>query len=420
MSFRVQGAPTAIESNTRGAGMVDGSQLGDTFPGVLSSLQEDPGASRVSNLYYNAAVGSFRQPSFQRAFGSYNLTMNIQRFGDSGSIEINPDIYWKGPMLLRCTFNIPYAYHGPDSYVPYGVPRPLSVFGNPAVHTPTTPALFGPYYGFDLGPLGLYDSTWGDASVDSAMVIQKASSVTMRPRLFYSWGAAYANISNVRMNMGGAMSYVIDRYANFVGVMASCPSLCQRAALMRAAGNGTLIPDFDNEFRFGLSHETCETGGITCFSADGGIMDNGLVRDTQPNFGDSEQAGSSMYPAPLVEHWVIALKTPQTNFGCGLYTDTRRPIDTRLFSSNFVLEIFTANSMDSFVDSGLGYQPQLGRYPSTQLEWGNPWNYGMLIPQDIDSGLWANTDGLFPSMLFRQLNIPYFVNDYPNYTNPSK
>lgn len=414
MSFRVQGAPSAIESNTRGAGMVEGSQLGDTFPGVLSSLQEDPGASRVSNLYYDAAVGSFRQPSFQRAFGSYNLSMNIQRFGDSGSVEINPDIYWKGPMLVRCVFNIPYTYHGPDSYVPSNIPRPLSYFG-----VQETPVAQGPpYYANDNGAYGMVDDSLANPYKAVSFAIQKASMITARPRIFYSWGAGYANLQGIRMNMGGAMSYVLDKYSNFIGIMASCPSLCQRAALMRASGNGTLIPDHANESRFGLTHETCEIGSIPQFSADGGVMSNSTVQASALAYGAGDQNGCSMFPGPVVEHWVVAIKTPQTNFGCGLHTDTRRPIDTRLFSSNFVFEIFTAPSLDTFVDSGTGYQPQLGRYPVQAKDWGKPWLYGMMIPQDYTTGVWASTDGLFPSMMYRQLSIPYFVNQDSSF-NPS-
>lgn len=404
--YRVQGAPTAIESNTHGAGMVEGDQLGDTFPGVLSTLQEDPGASKVSNLYYKEAVGTFRQPSFQRAFGSYNLTMNISRFGDSASVEINPDIFWKGPMMIRTSFLIPYTYHGPDVYVPHEIPAPITKYGT---GLPFASAAIPYYYGnYEMMHPGLVDTNQvgviGNGAI--AFYIQKASTITVRPRMFYSWGAAYANIHSIRMNMGGALNYVLDRYANFVGIMASCPSLIQRAALMRAAGNGTLIPDFANEHRYGLTHETCELGNLPMFSADGGAMSSNSVIASAQGFGGNGQNGASNIPGPIVEHWIACVKTPQTNFGCGIYGDHRRPIDTRLFSSNFVFEVFTANKLDTFIDSGTGYQPVLGRYPVTISDWGADFLSGLHIPQGYLTALWSRTDGLFPSMCYRQLQLP--------------
>ncbi len=409
--YRVQGAPTAIESNTRGAGMVEGDQLGDTFPGVLSTLQEDPSASKVSNLYYKEAVGSFRQPSYQRSFGAKNLSMPITRFGDSAMVEINPDIFWKGPMMLRTTFVIPYTYHGPDVFVPHLRRAETTNFGSVKNAWVTSGSSSTPYnslYG------GNEFTHWGleDASITTAQkaafYIQKAATCNVRPRIFYSCGAAYANLAQLRMNMGGAMSYVLDRYANFVGIMASCGSLVQRAALMRAAGNGTLIPDFVNEKRYGLTHETCEIGQIQQYSADGGAMNSTLVTNSYTNNGGiGYQNGASNIPGPAVEHWIACIKTPQTNFSSGQHTDVRRPIDTRLFSSNFVFEVFTANNLDTFIDSGTGFQPVLGRFPTSTNDWSAGYLSGLHIPQGSALNLWQNTDGLFPCMLYRQLQLPY-------------
>lgn len=409
--YRVQGAPSAIESNTRGAGMIEGEQLGDTFPGVLSTLQEDPGASRVSNLYYKEAVGSFRQPSFQRAFGAYNLTMNITRFGDSGSVEINPDIFWKGPMLLRTTFVLPYTYHGPDVYVPHKVFAPQTAFGNPTGYRVSS---VNPLYiNFNYGHYGMSDPIETDVGGNVAFYVQRASTVNVRPRMFYSWGAAYANIQSVRMNMGGALNYVLDRYANFVGIMASCPSMVQRAALMRAAGNGTLIPDYEKEHQYGLTHETCELGNLPLYSADGGVVSSNAVVQSAQNYGNGPANGASSIPGPIVEHWVAAIKTPQTNYGCGVYGDHRRPVDTRLFSSNFVFEVFTANKMDTFVDSGTGFQPTLPRVPFANSD--NPGTDKALIINAAKTfAMWNNTDGLFPSMTYRQLQLP--TNDLSMYS----
>lgn len=378
--FRVQGAPSTIQSNVVGAGLIEGDQIGDQLPGVLASLQESPEASKTSSLYYNETVGVFNQPSYQRAMGALNLPVPITKFGDSGSIEVNPDMYWKGPCMLSTTFIIPYAYYGPVIYRP------------PEKDYITDSAL----------------NTYGDISYggSGSFYNQSAGSVTVRPRLFYSWGAAYANLRQIRMNMGGAMSYVLDHYSNFVGVMASCVSLIQRAALMRAAGSGVMIPDRVNETRFGLTHETAEIGSIPLFSADGGLLSatNAIASyQAYGQGGSSKQTGPASVAGPLIEHWLAVVKTPHTNFAS--MHQMRRPIDTRLFSSNFVIDYFTNNAMDTFMDTGTGWQPVVSRIATSSTDV-PPANYaGYYIPNNAVSKIYKAQDGLFPCMLYRQLQI---------------
>ena len=380
--FRTQGAPSVIQSNVVGAGLVEGDQLGDQLPGVLQSLQEGPEASKTSTLYYNENVGQFNQPSFQRSFGAFNLNIPIQKFGDSGSVEVNPDIYWKGPCIVSTVFTIPYAYYGPNVY------RPTNQkfdYMNSAVSF-----VYGDRHGG--GDQGYYD--------------QYSSSCTVRPKMFYSWGAAYAAIRETRLNMGGAMSYVLDHYANFVGVMASCYSMTQRAGLMRAAGCGVMIPDFVNELKYGLTHETGELGMIPLYAADGGALSFDASNENYTSNGYTGQTGCTSICGPANERWSMAIKTPHTNFQ-NMFQH-RRPIDTRLFSSNFVMDFFSQRSLDTFIDSGLGYQPMLARKPVINNGViSAPFN-GLNIIQAYNSCCYKLTDGLFPSMTYRQLQLPNY------------
>lgn len=385
MAFHTQGAPTVIPTNTMGAGSIQGDQLGDQLPGVLSSLQESPEAGKYTTLYYLESVGRFAQPSFQRAMGFANLPLPIQKFGDSGSVSINSDIFWRGPALLTCRFNIPYSYYGPNVYTPQ--------------RTPYSSGTASSSYSYE------------DYSYDGTheWMLQYASAVNVRPRMFYSWGAGYANLREVRMNMGGAMSYVLDHYSNFVALMASCPSLIQRAALMRAAGHGTLIPDKMGEQLLGLTHDTAEIGMVQNYTADGGSTSTTNSYASVAAFGGgvNPQTGPSAVPGPIIEHWVIAIKTPHTNYHS--MQQYRRPIDTRLFSTDFIFDFFCAPSLDQFVDSGIGYQPLLGVKPTSATEQVPAGCNGYLIPQAANWKLWKTRDGLFPSMLYRQLNIPNYT-----------
>jgi hypothetical protein len=394
--FRVQGAPSAIQSNVVGAGLIEGDQLGDQLPGVLQSLQEGPEASKTSTLYYNESVGKFNQPAFQRSFGAFNLNVPINRFGDSGSIEVNPDIYWKGPALFTTQFTIPYAYYGPICYKNRNDYGPNA---NNGVFNPANPT----------------EIPWEyrSGTTDNNFVALSAATATARPRFFYSWGAAYANLRQIRLNMGGAMSYVLDHYSNFVGIMASCVTLSQRAALMKAAGSGVMIPDARGEHVFGVSHHAAEYGSIPLYSADGGTLSDANAQASMRMFGQAgsgtPQTGPSAICGPVIEHWTAVVKTPHTNFNS--MHQYRRPIDTRLFSSNFVIDYFTNAALDTFIDSGTGWQPLVGCIPGQVTDTAYPSNYnGLLIPQQFSNKVWLPSDGLFPSMLYRQLMIPNFSN----------
>ena len=384
MSGRVQGTPSAIPSNSLGAGLVEGDQIGEIYPGILSSLQEAPSASKSSNLYYDADVAQFKQPAYQRAFGMFNLSLNIQRFGDSGTVEVNPDIFWKGPMQLSTTFTIPYAYYGVHTCRPNGVnfltqaPGNIVAFQRPA----------------DV------NGAYGPANRD--FFVSRASGINVKPRMFYSWGAAYANIRDVRLNMGGAMVYVLDHYANFVGVMASTMGVIQRAALMKAAGGGLMIQD-DIERHLGLDFVTTEVGMQVNYAADGTKYGSADVELSYTSFGEQGSCTPSSIPAPSVEHWVCSIKTPNTNYSSSQFY--RRPIDTRLFSTNFVIDFFTNPNVSSFIDTGTGFQPQLGIIPAAANAL--PIYTNWMIPTNLNSKVFDPIHHtLFPSCLYRQYQIP--------------
>lgn len=406
---RFQGQPaTAIHSNSIGVGLVEGDQLGDQYPGVLSSLQESPDATKVSTLYYKEDVGTFNQPSFQRAFGAVNLYLDINRFGDSGSVAVNKDIFWKGPMTLRTTFVIPYAYHGPDSYS-------NGYMGNGALQSQTALRATDPLLVNNFS-FGTTTVTPANPATPTNYFLAKASTVNVRPRMFYSWGAAYANLREVRMNLGGAGMYTLETYANFIAVMASCMSTKQRAILMKQAGSGTLIPDTAQEAILGIIGETCEIGSIPTYTADGGSTSQTAVTNQVTAYGAGDystpaQTGPCAVAGPAVEHWLAVIKTPNTNYFSG--QQYRRPIDTRLFSSDFMFDFITSPALDTFVDTGLGYQPQLMSIASAATTVASAVHMNYLIPNSTNAALWNyQTDGLFPSMLYRQLNIP----DYSSLT----
>lgn len=381
--FRTQGAPNEIQSNVTGAGLVQGDQLGDQLPGVLNSLQESPEASKVSTLYYNESCGKFHQPSFQRWFGGVNYDLDIHKFGDSASIFMNNDIYWSGPAMLTTTFTIPYAYYGPVAFRPSG----------------------------DGTITGMGGNTYFQDALTSLTFSMTAGTCTSRPRIFYSWGAGYANIRQVDMNLGGAMKYELDQYSNFVGVMASCVSLCQRAALMKASGSGTMIPDYDGESRYGIAHIAPEIGQIPLYSADGGMMNSSTVRNTNSTYGQGAgpgtfETGCSGIAGPVIEHWTTVIKTPHTNFAS--MHQMRRPVDTRLFSSEFAFDFYTNSALDTFIDSGTGWQPVTTTMPAGVNSPVPVYYQGLYILEAANFKCWKDTDGLFPSMLYRQLQLPEY------------
>lgn len=285
MAARYVGQAAFVDSNKAPQGQVDGSQVGEILPGVLESLQEAPSASSTSTLYYEEVLGQFLQPSFQSNYGILNERIqNIETWGQSGLFTINNDIFWNGPAALR-----------------------LKV---------------------DLRP------RWWGPMVDG---INSCRSSFMMPSYFYSHGAAYAAIKEFRMNMGGAGTYSLSRYSNFIGIMCSCNSIMQRYGLMKLAGGGVIASETSPiEAAYGLQFETATYG-------------------TTVNIRAKGAPGEGFIPArvrvPIRDNWIVTIKTPHTNFNNPRVR--RRPLDTKLFSEHFTFDIWMAN-FDEICDSGTG------------------------------------------------------------------
>lgn len=301
MAKRFVGQADLIESNKASMGQITGAQLGPAAPaGVVDSLQERPSASATSTLYYEEALGGFTQPSFQRTFGTRNSQIeNIDRWNSngasSGTFFIDQDIFWNGPAMVNMKVEIPWRWYGSCQ----------------DVLTPDYP--------------------------------QAQRGHFMRPQFFYSWGAGFAAVKQWRMNLGGAGQYTIDRYSNFIAIMASCYSTVQRMGLMKLSGGGVIAETYGVESSFGLSGSTATYGSISCY---------GLA------IGQRGSPQNDLTPTqtrvPVEDNWIIPIKTPHTNYNnCRI---RRRPLDTKLFSQPFCIDFWLA-SFDEVCDSSTGFAP---------------------------------------------------------------
>lgn len=289
------GAAAIVQSNMASGGAVSGEAIGTLLPGVLQSLQEGADAAMSANLYYPESVGSFNYPSFQRSFGVLNQTFSgFSKFGESSNAYIPRDIFWKGPAMLKFRVEIPYRFMG-------GII---------------------PYNGYNADP------------------------VRVRPQIFYSWGAGYAAVSQVKFDLGGAGQYILDRYANFIGIMASCFSHMQRMALMKISGGGVIAETPGVETCFGIAGSTAEYSAVQNFTLTGQQVQLPVDQQTNCNVFRTY--------SPVFDNWVVALKTPHTNFNNPRVQ--YKPFDTNLTGSQFWLNVSTAK-ITEFVDTGVGLAP---------------------------------------------------------------
>lgn len=287
------GTPTNVQSNVNASGAITGYQIGSQIPGVLESLQEGPRATYTPSLYYDETLGQINQPSFQKTFGTYDRTIeNVGRFGDTGIFHIPNDIFWNGPAAVRMNVQLNPNFMG-------------------LLHN--THSAIPPHY---------------------------------KPAIFYSWGAGYAAILRWTTNLGGAAQYTLDRYANWVGVMASCESTYQRACLMKLAGGGVIAETPTFESAWGLS-------GATANYSD--KFPTPLPWNLAYGFPTSYDGVNQLLPTsafmPVSDNWVICLRTPHTNFNNPRVR--RRPLDTKLFSQQFTVDVVTAQ-MHEFTDTSTG------------------------------------------------------------------
>jgi hypothetical protein len=298
-SFRSGGGrPSAIsKTNEASGGCCVGDDVGNMLPGVIESLQESPAAGVTANMYYSEKLGMFNLPSFQRQFGLKNQNFaNIHTWGDTGDVNLDRDFFWCGPCMLEYQVDIPYRFAKP---------------GDDCI-----------------------------AGTGTAM-----DRIMARPQFFYSWGAGYALTKQVEFNLGGAGTYRLDRYANFMAIMASCFSLMQRAALMKISGGGVMNDTFAVDNILGIGGSTAEFGRIQNYQYNGAA---------QPAYNGTTQALPPVFYGPVRDRWMVAIKTPHTNFHNSRIP--RKTLDMNLMSSFFNLRVFTS-SFQEVCDSGVGIMP---------------------------------------------------------------
>ncbi len=291
MSRRFVGQAANIPSNKESYGGVEGSQIGAVFPSMMTSLQENSTAVNSSSLYYDEALGSFNQPSFQKNFGIRNRPVdNCQGWGQSGSFLIDNDTFWNGPAMLSIKVDLKQRWAG----------------------------------------------------ADNDTLVHRVRGCWMKPAFFYSYGAGYAAVREYRMNLGGAGQYTLDRYANFAAIMASCFTLNQRYGLMKISGGGCMREDPDIDGIYGMHGSTATWGSIPNVAL-GGVVPP-VVYD------EFVQVFPQRVRVPVSDNWMVAIKTPHTNFNNPKIR--RRPLDTSLFAEPFSVEIQTAQ-FDEVCDSGV-------------------------------------------------------------------
>jgi hypothetical protein len=291
MSRRFVGAAANIPSNKESYGGVEGAQIGTVFPSMLTSLQENSLAVNSSSLYYDETLGSFNQPSFQKNFGIRNRPVdNCQGWAQTGSFTIDNDTFWNGPAMLSIKVDLKQRWAGASK----------DSFGNDV------------------------RGCW------------------MKPSFFYSYGAGYAAVREYKMNLGGGAQYTLDRYANFAAIMASCFTCNQRYGLMKISGGGCILEDVQVDGIYGMHGST----------ATWGTKDNQCLGGVPPanDYSEVVQVFPKRVRLPVYDNWMIAIKTPHTNFNNPKIR--RRPLDTALFAEPFSIEIQTAQ-FDEVCDSGV-------------------------------------------------------------------
>lgn len=335
------GQPSLVPSNATGNSGINGRIIGGSASGVLNTIEEGPGAADVSSFYYPASSAFFTTPSLQRSVADDRRTFNVKSFGGRGTVNLPRKHFHNGFCLFRFTMPQDYAYSGPEfhavkTYAPSGPSR-----------------IFPPNFHLGVDISGL---RWGDSSAgaihkrddvlyyDSTfnfirylqedLIVEYPSCLPLLPTYFMSGGAGFAFCASFEMNMGGAGNLIYDRYANFAGIMASCPTKEMRRQLMKMAGGGIVIdPDTDEAQPYKTSpvHVISQTDGHTL---SGGYS-----------------AYGNRVNLPTLHEMLVPLKTPDTNFWQSLHA--RKPFDSSLTPNDLQITITFGNFYE-ICDTGTG------------------------------------------------------------------
>jgi hypothetical protein len=302
MSRRTVGHAAVTPSNAASGGVVGGENVGKMNAAtVVESLQESVGALNSQGLYYEEFLGQFNAPSFQKAYGIKNETIqNVEQWGENGIFTLNNDMFWNGPAAIKIDVPISYRWRGT-------VTSGYQACANP-----------------------------------------------MYPTFFYSWGAGFAAVRQWRFNMGGAAQYTLDRYANFISIMGSCFTRDQRYGLMKISGGGLIADTTDTDTLIGLGRPTTSFGSIENRFFNGYVVGGEPTPGAAPYYPAANAVMPKRIRVPTIDHWIVPFKTPHTNYNNPRIR--RRPLDTKLFSEHFTVDFWLSN-FDEFADSGSGLVP---------------------------------------------------------------
>lgn len=402
-SGRVLGAPQAVASNRAPVGAVEGDQIGEQLPGVLQSLQEAPDAGKTTALYYKDTVGKFHQPSFQRSFGAHNRDAPFCRWGETSSVAIDDDIFWKGPAMIAFDMPLRYNYIGPVCTRNSQGVKNLSTGTMAEMVDPAATDVLA--LDADVWPAArvYYNTNYNFATYGfQNRPINVCNNIHTKCSMFYSWGAGYCCWRRIDCQLGGAGRYTLDRNANFVGVMASCTSTTQRKALMKISGGGVIQDDEgDRGSSLSTPYTTAHVGYVSNYDVDG-------VMSGVYNFAGSDTTlKQTSVLAPVTDRWIVALKMPHTNFNSAVHY--RRPVDTSLFSSPWMFDVQMARP-EEFIDTGTGYPMLLGtewQHQQPCMVLSHRDGFGSYIHFDDSYDFIESWNArLSPACLYRQFQVP--------------
>ncbi len=329
------GMPSLTPSNASGRSGVSQNQVGTSGTGILGTVDEGAGATSAKDFYYGTGSAFFQNPSVQRSYGRNIRSFNVKSFGARGLVTLPRNYFEFGPTELFFTFNINYAWAGPEYHCRIVTKTllqgTLGIAANDSGTTYTTGSAAG------IAALtGAYSALLGEVGCEIR------SGPNILPTYFWSGGVGFAFLSMLELNMGGAGNIIFDRYANFAMVMASVPTISMREHIMRMAGGG-LYYDHDTD----INTLPVKFGWIPALNDEGMAYNrteaNGSGTDQGENYG--------LVWAPIEWNITVPIKTPQTNFWQPLLA--RKPVDTSCFAADLQYTI-TFAAFYEFTDTGTG------------------------------------------------------------------
>jgi hypothetical protein len=357
-------------SNRTGQSGVGADFIGRVGSGVLQTIEEGEGAIDTAPFYYTKDTAYFQAPSTQRSHGDDRRNIAIRGFGARGQVTLTRRHYFNGPSYVRLKLPINYAWAGCE-YVARStltdgrirMSAAVGVLSNPITTVDVTTN--GP-------PITEVTATLHDPLKTTFPVIDSyfnhsmnrfvevPGSDTMLPTSFQSQGLAFAAVSQIELDLGGAGKITFDRYANFAAIMASTPFTAVRKDLMRFSGGGLNLWD-EREAK----EAPVEWGWVQGYNA-AGNQDSLVVDESGTNHAVTQVPIKRF--VPIGWDIILPVKTPDTNFFYGL--KKRKPLDSSCLAGDLMFT-FTWSNFYEWSDTGLGYPNAPVYLPQTLVSQGN-------------------------------------------------